>query len=477
MPDLRRKASVKYRSRSGPKKGQSGSAVLNCCSESGVGTAPASVWPTSVPEKLKPAIPQATKIHRGANIESSERVKLRCLCNSKPSHLPRVPEKFSSAVQGVAARLNRRTGVYDGIMAKLTGWSGVIFAGLLSSLSSDAQSLNNQILTGKYYFRHISLGTDGVNPGTLTDPRTLMGTLTFDGSGHYTSIGQLLTGINVAVPQTNSGAYSLDAGGFLVLDNALRTGARINARFSTEAIVGSSTESADNSYDLFVAIPAPAGGAVFSGPYRCMSLEFPAGVTANMRSTQFSLTQLALGNLQAFSVFGHAAGISQGRPQTQQMPGGTYAMAADGQGSITVGAASNAQLLSGSPYAVIFEFRQYRTGRLYRGRRARHRDRGQSGFRCVERHLECHLLGRGPAYRLQRSKRILGRALGTWTGKTDVEQTLQSAGRRCLRLHRHQRLFARRRWQRNRRSHPGLARRRRQGVHRRRDQPDRFGRL
>jgi uncharacterized protein (TIGR03437 family) len=248
----------------------------------------------------------------------------------------------------VAARLNRRTGVYDGIMAKLTGWSGVIFAGLLSSLSSDAQSLNNQILTGKYYFRHISLGTDGVNPGTLTDPRTLMGTLTFDGSGHYTSIGQLLTGINVAVPQTNSGAYSLDAGGFLVLDNALRTGARINARFSTEAIVGSSTESADNSYDLFVAIPAPASGAVFSGPYRCMSLEFPAGVTANMRSTQFSLTQLALGNLQAFSVFGHAAGISQGRPQTQQMPGGTYAMAADGQGSITLGAASNAQLLSGS---------------------------------------------------------------------------------------------------------------------------------
>jgi hypothetical protein len=42
--------------------------------------------------------------------------------------------------------------------------------------------------------------------------------------------------------------------------------------------------------------------------------EFPAALIANMRSTQFSLNQLALGNLQAFSVFGHAAGISQGRP-------------------------------------------------------------------------------------------------------------------------------------------------------------------
>ena len=211
-------------------------------------------------------------------------------------------------------------------------------------------------------------------------------------------------------PQTGSGAYSLDAGGFLVLDSPLRTGAKINARFAAEAIVGSSTESTDNSYDLFVAIPAPASGAVFSGPYRCMSLEFPGGVTANMRSTQFSLTQLALGNLQAFSVFGHAAGISQGRPQTQQMTGGTYTMGADGLGSITVGAASNAQLLSGSRTLYLSSFRQYCTGRIYRGRRARHRDRGESGLRRLERHLERHLLGRGPARRFQFRERILGRA-------------------------------------------------------------------
>ena len=68
----------------------------------------------------------------------------------------------------------------------------------------------------------------------------------------------------------------------------------INARFATEAIVGSSTESTDNTYDLFVAIPAPSGGAVFTGPYNCMSLEFPGGAGANMRSTQFPLSQLAL---------------------------------------------------------------------------------------------------------------------------------------------------------------------------------------
>ena len=233
-------------------------------------------------------------------------------------------------------------------MPKFAGWSWVILAGLLGVLSSPAQTLSNQSLSGKYYFRHISLGTDGVKPGSLPDPRTLMGTITFDGSGHYSYIGQQLTGINAAVSQTGSGAYSLDPGGFVSLDSPLRSGAKINARFATEAVIGSSTESSDNTYDLFVAVPAPSGGAIFSGPYNCMSLEFPGGVTANMRSTQFPLNQSAPGSLQPFSVFGHAAGISQGQPLTQQVTGANYTMGADGAGSVSVGAANNAQLLSGA---------------------------------------------------------------------------------------------------------------------------------
>ncbi len=234
-------------------------------------------------------------------------------------------------------------------MTKLPGWKQVILACLLSVLPLSAQVLSNQNIKGNYYFRHLSLGTDGVHPGNFTDPRTLFGSISFDGSGHYSYTGQLLTGINAAVPQNGSGAYSLDAGGFLSIDSPLRPlPSRINARFATEAIVGSSTESTDNAYDLFVAIPAPSGGAVFTGPYNCMSLEFPGGAAANMRSTQFPLSQLAFGNLAAFSVFGHAAALSQGRPLTQQVTGATYTMDATGVGSLSVGAASNAQLLSGS---------------------------------------------------------------------------------------------------------------------------------
>ncbi|MGD0776332.1 MAG: IPT/TIG domain-containing protein [Candidatus Solibacter sp.] len=233
-------------------------------------------------------------------------------------------------------------------MPKLEGWNRVILAGLLSVLSCPAQTLSNQSLSGKYYFRHLSLGTDGVNPGNLTDPRTLMGTMTFDGSGHYSYTGQQLTGMNAAVSQTGSGAYSLDPGGLLSLDSPLRTGAKINARFATEAVIGSSTESTDNTYDLFVAIPAPFGGVIFIGPYNCMSLEFPGGVTANMRSTQFPLSQSVFPTFQPFSVYGHAAGISQGQPLTQQVTGANYNVGTDGQGSIFVGAANNAQLFSGT---------------------------------------------------------------------------------------------------------------------------------
>jgi uncharacterized protein (TIGR03437 family) len=225
-----------------------------------------------------------------------------------------------------------------------------MLAGFLGALQVFAQTLSNQNLKGNYYFRHVSLGTDGVNPGNLTDARSLFGSITFDGTGGYTYIGQQLTGINAAVSQTGKGTYSLDPGGFLLLDSPLRAGAKINARFGPEAIIGSSTESSDNTYDLFVAIPAPVSGAIFNGPYNCMSLEFPAGSTANMRSTQFPLNQAALGTMQAFSVFGHAASISLGRPVTQQMSAGAaaYTMGDNGQGSLTVGVANNAQLLSGT---------------------------------------------------------------------------------------------------------------------------------
>jgi len=214
--------------------------------------------------------------------------------------------------------------------------------------SADAQALSNQSLNGKYYFRHISLGTDGSSVTNLSDVRSLTGTITFDSNGHFSFTGQQLTGNSTAVSQQGSGSYSVDSGGFVTMDSPLRTGARLNARYSMEAVLGSSTESSDNTFDLFVAIPAPAGGAVLGGPYSTMALEFPGGTTANMRATQFTLNTLPLGNLRPFTVSGHAANLAQGIPQTQQVTGATFTMGIDGTGSFTVGTANTGSLLSGT---------------------------------------------------------------------------------------------------------------------------------
>ena len=223
----------------------------------------------------------------------------------------------------------------------------MILAGVLSAIPISAQTLNNQSLNGKYYFRHISFGTDGRNPQSLGDARTLTGTITFDGAGHYAYVGQQLIATSAAVSQTGSGAYSLDPGGFVTLDSPQRAGARINARFATEAVIGASTEATDSTFDLFVAVPAPSGGAVFAGPYNCFSLEFRAGVYSLIRSAQFSLNQGAAGSVPDFSVYGHAAAML-GVPLMQQVTDATYTMGADGVGTLNAGADDNAQLLSGS---------------------------------------------------------------------------------------------------------------------------------
>src|ERR1035441_9436719 len=216
-------------------------------------------------------------------------------------------------------------------------------------LSLDEEALQRDeldYLIQRLHFRHISLGTNSPSPASL-QALTLMGSITFNGSGRYDYIGQQLIGHGAAVSRTGSGAYSLDQGGFVSLDSPLRAGAKINARFAAEAVIGSSTESTDSTFDLFVAIPAPTGGAVFAGPYNCMSLEFRGGGSSLMGSAQFPMNQSSPGILQSFTMFGHAVAIS-GLPVSQQVTGATYTMGADGAGTVNAGPDDYTQLLSGS---------------------------------------------------------------------------------------------------------------------------------
>ena len=226
-------------------------------------------------------------------------------------------------------------------------WLGVAL-GFLAGLGLSAQTLNNQSLNGKYFFRQVSLGADA--SGNLADPRSLQGTITFDSAGNFSFTGQMVTGNNAATSQAGKGTYTVDAAGFVVMDSPVRPGDKENARLGPEGLIGSSTESADGIVDLLVAIPAPATGSpvTFSGSYNAVNLEFPGATSANARNAIFNLATAASGTLFTVNVNGHAANINGGAPTTQRVDGASYVTNPDGTGSLNFGASSTANLLSGS---------------------------------------------------------------------------------------------------------------------------------
>src|SRR5580704_8786479 len=96
-------------------------------------------------------------------------------------------------------------------MRSSAGLVCVSLAGLLVTPVISAQTLSNQSLSGKFFFRYVSIGSD--SSGNATDPRSLLGTLTFDGAGGYSFIGQEVAGGGAAASATGTGAYSVDAAG------------------------------------------------------------------------------------------------------------------------------------------------------------------------------------------------------------------------------------------------------------------------
>jgi hypothetical protein len=142
----------------------------------------------------------------------------------------------------------------------------------------------------------------------------------------------------------------VDPAGFVSMTSPLRAGATVNARLGSSIVLGSTTESSDNTYDLFAAILAPTAsvGSALTGPYWAVTLEFPGGTRTNSRDSFFGLSSTTAGQFGSITVTGHAANLSGGIPTTQTVTGATYTMGTDGTGTATFGTASTANLLSGS---------------------------------------------------------------------------------------------------------------------------------
>lgn len=224
-------------------------------------------------------------------------------------------------------------------------YKACLAAALLPFAAAWAQTVPGAALSGKYFFRQVSLASDG-GVG-VADLRSLLGTVAFDASGSFSFTGQLTVGTAAATAATGSGTYSATDAGFVSMDNPIRKGSKLNARQGPEAVIGSGTEAPGGSFDLFVAVPAPASGAVLAGPFWAVNLEFSGASTATLRGGIFSLNTAAPGRFADFGITGHAANLG-GAPLTQQVTGASYTLGADGSGSAFFGGYSTNNLLSGA---------------------------------------------------------------------------------------------------------------------------------
>ncbi len=229
-----------------------------------------------------------------------------------------------------------------------------------------AQTAATSSVNGLYFFRMLEFSTDA--QGNVTGSVASLGSMTFDGAGKYQVSGFQTVGNQQTTPLSGGGTYSVTSSGVMTLSNPQRNGYTLNARLGTELILGSTTESGDNTFDLFAAIPAPAsgqGGALLSGTYSVASFELQNSVTAGVRSALFSMPVAGGGVIPTFQAYGHSASYLNGALTTQNVGGASYAIGADGSGSLSFGggstllsgtksvyvSASGNTVLMGSPYA------------------------------------------------------------------------------------------------------------------------------
>ncbi len=201
------------------------------------------------------------------------------------------------------------------------------------------QVLSNSSLTGKYFVRHVEFTTDASN--NATDVRSIFGTITFDGAGNYAMAGQQVIGTASQSAFSVNGTYTMSSAGTVALTNPQNNALTINARFGTEAVLGSSTDATGSVFDTFVAIPAPPAGAfpafsvaTLGATFHMADFELTSAQTQQVRSSGMTAVLDGSGGVMAFRPVGHSA-ASGGNSVTGQEFMGNYTLAADGTGSMT----------------------------------------------------------------------------------------------------------------------------------------------
>jgi len=181
---------------------------------------------------------------------------------------------------------------------------------------AEAQTYNNASLNTKYYFRELYFATDAT--GNPTDVRSASGAVSFDGKGGYSINATENIGTANSVPLTVNGTYAVASNASIKMSDPLISSGSINARFTTEAVFGSSSDATGNIFDFFIAIPEPAGGYTVKnliGPYFISTFELTGANAATARSgLLLSVQPDGKGNIPGFNMNGHAANVDGGYP-------------------------------------------------------------------------------------------------------------------------------------------------------------------
>jgi uncharacterized protein (TIGR03437 family) len=201
--------------------------------------------------------------------------------------------------------------------------------------------LSSASLIGPFFFRQLQFST--TTTGVITDCRSALGTMTFDGVGHYTLNAQQTINSLAATPLTGTGSYAIGPSGTMLIGNPQRNSLTINARLGTEAIVGSTTESLDNIFDLFIAIPAATSTQAisqFTGTYYTSTLEFPRGLSTSVRGAFFNLIPGLLSSFSPILGSGHDLNVNSGAIAPFNLTGATYSFNGDGTAAANFGSGS-----------------------------------------------------------------------------------------------------------------------------------------
>ena len=201
-----------------------------------------------------------------------------------------------------------------------------------------AQDLDNSSLSGDYYFVHLL--AEITPAGTVSDATNLGGTITFDGAGAYTFAGRQGSGGDAVSAAAGIGTYEVMSNAFVTLTNPIADTLEIDARLGvdSEVLIGSSTSALDGSYDLFVAIKAGAAkdNSLLTGSYTGSTLAFPGGVGDAITTALLSIEADGAGSFTSINARGHAVDAI-GDVNFQEDTVATYALAADGSGTATLG--------------------------------------------------------------------------------------------------------------------------------------------